>query len=282
MSANNEPSVANGRAIPVEREPNEPLMVNGFTNSTVDPTDRIGHLPTAQGGVESVQMDAEVSVAATKMMALDYSQLGVTNGPKNLRGMVSWRTIARALLLTDSATKVRDCIENPQTVDEDESLLKAIPVIAEHDYVLVKAHNGLISGIVTAADLSLKFRALTEPFLLLREIERHLRKILDGRLSPDEIQGTSNPGVIRRRINGLQDLTLGECIGLFGRPENWCRLGLRNIDRSEFIGPLLKINEIRNRVMHFRGDSPLDGETKLLRNFAGMVRLIDQARGNAP
>jgi hypothetical protein len=67
---------------------------------------------------------------------------------------------------------------NFQLISSDTSLFKALPLIIEHDYVLVRNNANEITGIATASDLSLQFKQLTEPFLLVAEIENHLRQIL--------------------------------------------------------------------------------------------------------
>jgi predicted transcriptional regulator len=236
---------------------------------------RVGHLKAAKTGVVSVALDAPIAVAVTKMIACDFSQLAVMNGPNNVKGVISWRTIARTMLLSEGVTKVRECIERPHEVSEDEPLVNAIPIIAEHDYVLVKASNGPVCGIVTAADLSLELRKLTEPFLLLGQIERHLRKLLDGKVLAGDVATAAGS---RRRPAMINDLTLGECIRAMDNPQIWDQLELRNIDRAEFMNPLILINGIRNRVMHFRADELTDGEMALLRRFSEMVKMVDEMR----
>lgn len=70
----------------------------------------------------------------------------------------------------------------------DASLFAAIPAIVEHQYVLVRAPDRRIGGIVKTTDLSLQFRQLAEPFLLLGEIENHIRRLIDGKYTLDEVR----------------------------------------------------------------------------------------------
>ncbi len=67
----------------------------------------------------------------------------------------------------------------------ESSLFQAIPIIVEHQYVLVRGSDNRITGIVTASDLSLQFQQLAEPFLLLGEIENHIRRILGDNFSTE-------------------------------------------------------------------------------------------------
>src|SRR3546814_5927109 len=73
-----------------------------------------------------------------------------------------------------------------------------------------------ISGIVTAADLSLQFRTLTEPFLLLSEIETHVRNIVGKKFTAKELGDVQDPNT-PREINSVADLTFGEYVRQIGR-----------------------------------------------------------------
>jgi hypothetical protein len=56
----------------------------------------IGNLPSASKIVSSVAPDATFEEAITLMIIDDYSQLAVMSGPRNLKGAVSWKSIAKA------------------------------------------------------------------------------------------------------------------------------------------------------------------------------------------
>src|SRR3546814_7704843 len=92
--------------------------------------------------------------------------------------------------------------------------------VCSHDlFVLVRAHDKTISGIVTAADLSLQFRTLTEPFLLLSEIETHGRTIVGKKFTAKELGDVQDPNT-PREINSVADLTFGEYVRLLRSEEN--------------------------------------------------------------
>src|SRR3546814_2085209 len=77
--------------------------------------------------------------------------------------------------------------------------------VCSHDlFVLVRAHDKTISGIVTAADLSLQFRTLTEPFLLLSEIETHVRNIVGKKFTAKELGDVRDPNT-PREINSRSE-----------------------------------------------------------------------------
>ena len=50
-----------------------------------------------------------------------------------------------------------------------------------------KAFLKFISGIVTVTDIGEQFIAMAEPFLIIEQIENHIRKLLDNKFSPEEL-----------------------------------------------------------------------------------------------
>src|SRR6185436_17650138 len=128
-----------------------------------------------------VAPDAVLQQAVTQMLTKDYSQLPVMTGSRDVKGLVSWRSIGSRMALKRPCKTVKDCMDDVPVLSSDEPLLSAIGVIASRDCILVQASDKTICGIVTAADLSVQFRLLAEPFLLVGEIERGVRHILHGK-----------------------------------------------------------------------------------------------------
>src|SRR2546426_10657058 len=108
------------------------------------------------------------------MLDHDFSQLPVMQGEREVKGVVTWKSVASKQALGFYCETVKECREDARIVDSNRTLFDAIPTIVEHGYVLVRnERDRRITGIVTASDLSLQFQGLAEPFLLLREIELH-------------------------------------------------------------------------------------------------------------
>lgn len=230
------------------------LKVGDEISSYNDPTYRIGKLEAANKSLIYVNPDSELSEAITKMLTYDFSQLPVMQQPnRGLKGVISWRSIGIKLSAGKNSTKVRDLMEASfQLISSDTSLFKVIPIIIEHDYVIVENAMKEVSGIVTASDLSLQFQQLSEPFLLVAEIENHIRYIL-SKLSDDDIKNAKDEKDIERKIDGVSDLTFGEYLRLFQNPTTWTKLNL-HIDRKTFCEHLEKTKDIRNNIMHFDPD----------------------------
>lgn len=239
-----------------------------------DPTYRIGKLEAANKSLIFVSPDSELSEAIIKMLTYDFSQLPVMQQPnRGLKGVISWRSIGIKLSAGKSFNNVRDLMEaNYQLISSDTSLFKAIPMIIEHDYVLVENSIKEISGIVTASDLSLQFQQLSEPFLLVAEIENQIRNIL-SKLPKEDIINAKDEKDSERSIDGVSDLTFGEYLRLFQNPSIWAKLNL-HIDRKTFCEQLEKTKEIRNNIMHFDPDG-LDQESiETLRRVARLLQTL--------
>ncbi len=240
------------------------------TSEVEDPTQRIGKLPSANTRPISVNPNSTVAEAVTLMILHDYSQLPVMQGERTLKGVVTWRSIGTKLSLRRPCISVQDCLEDAVVMESSVSLFSAISAIVERGFVLVRDGQNIISGIVTTTDLSLQFRQLAEPFLLLGEIEKHLRRLSDGKFSSEVIDAAKDPNDAARQIGDLSDLTFGEHIRLLENPERWSALKL-NIDRGTFVEHLKEVRDIRNDIMHFDPDGTAPSELEKLRQF---VRLL--------
>ena len=142
-----------------------------------DPTYRISKLAAANQAVIAVTPDANLAEAITKMMLRDFSQLPVMTSDREVKGMISWKTIGSQLAFSKSAQCAREIMVPHHEIRASASIFEAIPLIVAHEYVLIRSDDNRISGIITATDLSQQFRLLSEPFLLLGEIENLVRKV---------------------------------------------------------------------------------------------------------
>lgn len=253
-----------------------PAVVGGATE---DPTYRIGKLEAANKPPKSVKPDSTLQEAITIMLKEDFSQLPVMTSDRDVKGVVSWQTIASRLALGRDCKLVRDCAETfVEIVEADTSLFRLIETIAEHGFVLVRDKERKISGIVTEADLGRSFYQLGRPFLLLSEIENHIRGIIDGKFTIDELNEVRTPGDTDRDISNVSDLTFGGYVRLLQNPAKWDKVGLK-IDRNTFVKTLERVNSIRNDVMHFDPDGLGHDDLEELRKTATFVRELREILG---
>lgn len=252
----------------------DPTIPNATSISDpIDPTHRISKLAAANNAPVSVHPDASLQEAVTIMLSRGFSQLPSMSSTRKVEGVISWSSIGSRLGSGLSGSKVKDFVEQHHEVRQDASIFQVIPVVVANDYVLVRGRDNTVAGIITASDLSLQFLQLSEPFLLLSEIENQIRQAISKRFDTNDLASCRDPLDTVRTVEGASDLTFGEYIRLLENPENWRKSNLP-LDRVVFCKQLAAVRDIRNDVMHFDPDgiSPEDVET--LREFARFLQKL--------
>ncbi len=241
---------------PTSAEPDTPKQTKTIDSSAIeDPTFRIGSLPAANRKLVVVNQNDSLAKAITLMLQHDFSQLPVMQGEREVKGVITWKSIASKQALGHDCKVVGQCREDARIVDSNRTLFDAISTIVEYGYVLVRdQRDKRITGIVTASDLSLQFQILAEPFLLLREIELHVRRLLGDKLSISDYDLLDSPASgIKEKPQTVADLTFGQYVRLLQHPHLWAKLNLK-IDCGALTGLLDEVRIIRNDVMHFDPD----------------------------
>jgi CBS domain-containing protein len=232
-----------------------------------DPAHQISRLESANRPPVRVPPNARVQEAVTVMLCHDYSQLPVMQSDREVKGIFSWKSYGSRLAAGNQCACVQDGMDSHQEIPSNASLFDAVRIIAEHDCVLVRASDKKICGIVTAYDISEQFQQLAEPFLLLGDIENHIRYLIGKALTLAELQQAKDPEDTDREIQDVSDLTFGEYIRLLQNEQNWRKLQI-GMDQKTFTNKLDKVRVVRNEVMHFEPD-PLDpDDIQLLRDFS--------------
>jgi CBS domain-containing protein len=249
-------------------------VVETVLSEPADPTFRIGSLPAANKSLTTVGQDDTLKKAVTMMLQSDYSQLPIMHGEREVKGMISWKSIASRYAIGGECGKVQHCREDAQVVDGNGTLFDAIPTIVKHGYVLVRnPQDRKITGIVTASDLSLQFQQLAEPFLLLREIELHIRQLLQDKVLPEDLDWLGSADTTAPKPNSISDLSFGGYVRLVQRPEVWQRLAL-NIDQASLTKQLEDVRQIRNDVMHFDPDPMTAKQLDVLQNASKFMQQL--------
>ena len=136
-------------------------------------------------------------------------------------------------------------------------------------------------GIVTASDFTIEFRTLAEPFLLIGEIENHLRNLIEPHFAPEALRTAKTPNDPARRIEKVSDLTFGECILYLSRPDEWAKLGLK-LDRQTFAEAMVRVRDIRNDVTHFDPGPLSQANLQTLRKSARFLGVVARLHAHAP
>ena len=248
------------------------------TGAIGDPTFRIGKLESANRKPETVTPNTTLEEATTLMILKDFSQLPVMQNEREVKGVISWESIGKCQSLGRPCKEVRDCMDTEvPEFPYSYSLLSAIDIIVKYGYVLVRQPDRQISGIVTTTDLSLQFRQLAEPFLLVGEIENYIRRLIDSKFTIEQLSSFRDPNDDNRRIDTVANLTFGEYLRLLEKTENWENLKIP-VHRQTFIKNLDEVRDLRNDVMHFNPDPFAEEDLQKLRLFANFMRILDNKK----
>lgn len=240
-----------------------------------DATFRVGTLATRT--LHHIKPGQELNRAVTCMMMQDISHLPVMPNERRVDGVVTWKAITQYVAISGGSLSdpVEKAMQPAVIVAASEPFFRVLPQIIDSNYVLVKDVRNVVAGIVTKADANRRFHELTEPFLLLSEIENHIRRLLDkGAFSREELAATSEEGSANA-LTSLHDLSFGDYVRILQQPANWARLELpAALSRQEFSTQLDNVRQVRNDVMHFEPDSPSPEQLDVLRKFAKLLRSL--------
>lgn len=238
------------------------------SKSSTDPIQKISILPSANKPPVTITRDAKLTDAITLMMMHNFSQLPVMSNPRSVAGFITWETIGYGITNGNTSKDIKDFLDTNVTILEfDTPLLEAIKTVISKEFVLVQKKDKSLTGIVTIADISTQFLVLTEPFLLLEQIENLIRLLLDEKFLVDDIKSFCSAEGLENNIEFIDDLTFGQYIRLVEKPANWEKLNLK-IERSSFVKQLDLIRDIRNDIMHFDPEGITNDQKQSLVNMA--------------
>lgn len=269
----------------IEIKPKPKVGTGKQNNDTeeIDPTPRLSLLKAANlnkiketgggKGLISVTRDTSLNEAITLMILNDFSQLPILSGQRDVEGVISWKSIGRALALGKKCSTVLDCKDDIVILNYDEPLFEAVKFVLDKDFVLVRQKDKTISGIVTTTDIGEQFISMAEPFLIIEQIENHIRKILDQKFSTEELILQQGYGKKPKEIKSLSDLTFGHYIKIIENPEKFDKLRI-NIERTLLVNQLDEVRKIRNDVMHFDPDGITNESLDLLRQTVSFLRTL--------
>jgi len=229
-----------------------------FTEGWIDNTIRLVARPKRTGGARKKAAESSETVAEGNDVIPDAG-LRIGSLASANRGVTS--------------------ISPSESLERAQSLMLSndysqLAVIMQAGFVFVQARDNTISGIVTTADLSEQFATLASPFLLLAEIERRLRRIIERTFTTVDLAAVADPEDAGSEVSSPDDLTLGEYVRLLENSERWVKLGWA-LDRKVFIKDLQEVRSIRNDVMHFSPDPPGQAQVSRLASFLKSLRALD-------
>lgn len=229
----------------------------------------IGNLPSASRKVCSVAPDATFEEAITLMLIQDFSQLAVMTGPRELKGAVSWKSIAKARN-ADPDALLSAAIVKADPVPYTADLIGMLPVIQRQEFVFVRGVDRSVTGIVTLADVVEIYGQMASPFFMIGRIDQSLRRIVEAAFPMKAITPLCDPDGLRD-LSSYDQLTMGDYQRILENPDCWTKLGW-SLYRKTFSARLDEIAKIRNNVMHFNNDPLPDDVVSMLQNFIDLLQ----------
>jgi CBS domain-containing protein len=255
-------------------EPEATSMVQpGNSAHVVEPANRVGAIAAAHRPLVSLSPDEPIIEAVSIMQLRGVVMVSVTErGDRKLLGIVTWRSIAVALLDRASPT-LRQCLEPARECPLEADLFEVARMVRTDGPVFVRGADGVLCGPVTQEDLVAEFGPRLEPFLLAGEVELALRSLVQERF-PEEARSTCDA----RGTPAQRGLTLGECQRILQDPRCFDCAGIP-FSRRQFDARLEDVRLLRNDLMHFNGGEPIDPQrVDELRHFVRALRRVIGAR----
>jgi len=242
------------------------------TRCQQDPVVRIKVIEAANRPPVYVKNDDTLQKAITLMQLYDYSQLPVSTGSlRNVCGYISWKSIVNSISRGETSGIVKDYkVGEVRKLSCDTPILEAIYEVFKNDFVLVEDNTHNVTGIITTTDISQQFLINTQSYILLSEIEKQIRQLLNDKLLLEDLkQACQEQG---RTVNSIDDLTFGEYIHLMQKEKNWKKLNC-NIDKVTFLEELDIVRQIRNDIMHFEPEGISDEQNERLIAIARLLNI---------
>lgn len=198
-------------------------------------------------------------MTARKVQALmvgdDISQIPVLSSDrKSLHGVVTWRSLAQ--YRGDLGVATAEDVMGPRShvVSSSDDFLDLVSTIIEQEFVLYRAPDGKVEGIVTASDLAQAFNGSTGIYIQLRELENRLRVLLDKSSIPDLQQHLEPKRRSMKRFRGARDMMFGEYLSALRDAKIWQETGIE-FDQEYCLKLFARVKDFRNDRMHFATDA---------------------------
>lgn len=242
--------------------------------------------------VLTVSPDTLVTSALDMMNRHHFSQLPVVRDGR-VAGMFSFESFANQLIAL--LAKHGQLLGSPEdlVVDDFKSETRFISVDAPLEgsfsdlnevSAVVAGSRDNLQGIITPMDVLHHLHAVSQPFVLVSEIERHIRSLITACTQPDELGECierallNSPYPPERLPSDVTEMTMGDYLSIVRHGENWSAHfgdafseGGSSIQRKIVGGHLDEIRELRNVIYH-RKRSIMDEDIKSLKEHRTWIR----------
>lgn len=223
---------------------------------------KVANLASAHRELVSVSPDASVDYAMGLLFKHGCRQLPILSAPAVCHGMVTWESIAQ-FSFGRSDTRVLDCKRGHETAQLDQDLFSVLPRVTAARCAFVQDETGSYCGIITARDVVGFLGSILEPFYVIGEIERRIRRHLNEHFTEAD----------RERFGDPDHFVFGKYADVLRKPERFARLGWPT-NRDLFLDSLDRVRRIRNAVMHFDGEELPKADIDALHNFRHWIAAL--------
>jgi len=235
------------------------------------------HATLKCGQLDFVKPDDEISVAITRMVAKEYSQMPVLAAKKTLTGVVTWQSITDALLShrshnpDDGLPRCQDACDTPDALHRfqvDTPLLEVLKALFDHDFILT-FEDGQLFGIMTPADVVRWADERAMSLVEIRGLELRLRDLCQRVGRKKGLQSSD------MSFKDYSDCLLGDGGHAWNTMSDMG--GWQGLNRREFKKAFKKAMRARNKILHFNKEDEPDHYRDARLDIANLVRLVDFA-----
>lgn len=222
--------------------------------------------------------DATIGAVLQQMVEYGYAQLPVVNADGQLRGMVYQTAILNLYYFTKGdapllTMNVSHVLERAAELAADDTLFRAVEALTSPGIAAaVTVRDGVPVGILTGKDMTHFFRTLFEGIILVERVELTLREHVQ-RAYPDEDALNAaaiaafgrDPENPHYAIRNPHKLSFGDRLLMIADDDNWPRFEPVLGPRIVFMHLMEGVRQVRNDLMHFKGQLEVLERDALLR-----------------
>lgn len=251
-------------------------LSESFTTELIGVFHQVNNVLPENQKLACLDFSTPVSEAFEIMKRRKFSQIPILAGNQTM-GLFSYRSFAQKIdeyngeCIDLEKLRVGDFIEETHFLDVLDDWTKFLDELEEKDVFLV-GNRSNIDGLISSIDVIMYLYQITSPFILIGEIERAVRRIIDVCISKEKI-----PELAKRTLNqlhkpdeiplSLKEMTFNDYIQIIGYGESWhffeSTFGSNRLHRNRTRTKLEEVRELRNDVFHFRRELDPDDIQKL-------------------
>jgi predicted transcriptional regulator len=249
---------------------------------------RINRVIPDEQKIVSVPPEMPVTDALELMDKHEFSQVPVVVG-REVLGLFSYRSFSRAVIkLSQTATKnkkfeplelvVEECMNpKPDFARVTDEFVEWFDVIDRNDAVLVGEPNRL-QAIVTAMDILRYLYRVASPFVLISEVERALRALMQMAVDDETLAACARECLKDKYDQDkipilLHDMSFNDYIQIVGDGRRWSHFETFFAgNRARTRAKLEQFRDLRNVIFHFRREITVEEHQNLVAHRDWMLR----------